>query len=431
VEKIDIRLLFNNKHVFNKYYEGAILMSKRIVNPFTPNRPINDPNNFYGRKFQIDNVVDVLFQTANKNPLHSIITGDRGIGKSSLLLQAKKMAEGDTSLIHKLNIDMGGMKEFNYVTVWHDTVENQTAGELAGSLLRSLKSDWTELLSKVEINLDLFGILQVGKKESEESAVISDIVSNFVKQIIKISKKVKESQKDGIILFIDEIDRMDLDSGLATFFKLVTERLERENVTNIIFFCAGIVGAVQKMKDEHPSIVRTFKDIVIHKLTPEESGVILNEGFKKIGYSCNESVLNSIYIASAGFPEPVHLIGSEIIHHTNDKNIEDSSYKSAIENIVKNKRKNELHDRLVKAGSGKYQVILKYMAKHPDIYVPLKYISAQSGMGQPEYSMNINQLCERNIIYKYARGVYAFKDPLLKEYILIFGVIEVDQEGTS
>lgn len=406
-------------------------MSKRIVSPFTPSRPINDPNNFYGRKSQVDSVVDVLFQTVNNNPLHSIITGDRGIGKSSLLLQAKKIAEGDIALIDKLDIDMGGIKKFNYVTVWHDTVENQTAGELAGSLLRSLKSDWTELLNKVEINLDIFGFLQVGKKENEESVTISDVVSNFVKQLMKISKKVKESQKDGIILFIDEIDRMELDSGLATFFKLVTERLQRENVTNIIFFCAGIVGAVQKMKDEHPSIVRTFKDIVIHKLTLEESEAILNEGFKKIGYSCDQSVLNSIYDASAGFPEPVHLIGSEIIHHANGKKIEDSSYRSAINNIVKNKRKNELHDKLVKAGSGKYQVILKHMAQHRGTYVPLKYIDTKSGMRQPEYSMNINQLCARNIIYKYARGVYAFTDPLLKEYILIFGVIEVDQEGTS
>lgn len=71
------------------------------------------------------------------------------------------------------------------------------------------------------------------------------------------------------------------------------------------------------------------------------------------------------------------------------------------------------------------------MAQHRGTYVPLKYIDTKSGMRQPEYSMNINQLCARNIIYKYARGVYAFTDPLLKEYILIFGVIEVDQEGTS
>lgn len=46
-------------------------------------------------------------------------------------------------------------------------------------------------------------------------------------------------------MFIDEIDRVSADSGVATFFKLSAEKLSREGLTNLGFICAGIMGAAQ------------------------------------------------------------------------------------------------------------------------------------------------------------------------------------------
>lgn len=60
-------------------------MAKRFIDPFFPNHPVDDPDRFAGRNVQVEEVIDSLFQIKNSNPKHSIITGDRGIGKSSLL----------------------------------------------------------------------------------------------------------------------------------------------------------------------------------------------------------------------------------------------------------------------------------------------------------------------------------------------------------
>jgi MoxR-like ATPase len=51
-------------------------------NPFTPQEPVTDPNKFAGRGEAIRNAVDALFN--NKN---IIVTGERGIGKSSVAYQ--------------------------------------------------------------------------------------------------------------------------------------------------------------------------------------------------------------------------------------------------------------------------------------------------------------------------------------------------------
>ena len=79
-------------------------------NPFTPQEPVTDPNKFAGRGEAIRNAVDALFN--NKN---IIVTGERGIGKSSVAYQLIYMAQGDMALIDKLEIDTDGF-QFSFVT---------------------------------------------------------------------------------------------------------------------------------------------------------------------------------------------------------------------------------------------------------------------------------------------------------------------------
>lgn len=55
--------------------------------PFTPQEPVVDPSKFAGRGEPIMNAVDALFN--NKN---IIVTGERGIGKSSVAYQLVYLA---------------------------------------------------------------------------------------------------------------------------------------------------------------------------------------------------------------------------------------------------------------------------------------------------------------------------------------------------
>jgi ABC-type lipoprotein export system ATPase subunit len=68
-------------------------MTDRCVDPFSADHPLTDPDRFAGRRAQVDAVADSLFQTANGIGRHTIVTGDRGIGKSSLLSQAANLAK--------------------------------------------------------------------------------------------------------------------------------------------------------------------------------------------------------------------------------------------------------------------------------------------------------------------------------------------------
>lgn len=78
-------------------------------NPFTPQEPVIDPNKFAGRGEAIKNAVDALFNHKN-----IIITGERGIGKSSLAFQLAYLCEGEKTLFEKLEIETNDF-EFNYI----------------------------------------------------------------------------------------------------------------------------------------------------------------------------------------------------------------------------------------------------------------------------------------------------------------------------
>lgn len=68
-------------------------MAKKY-NPFRPNHPVF-PGMFVGRMGEINRISQILFQTKNGNPTNILLIGERGIGKSSLLLHTKSFAIGE------------------------------------------------------------------------------------------------------------------------------------------------------------------------------------------------------------------------------------------------------------------------------------------------------------------------------------------------
>lgn len=401
-------------------------MKSRFIDPFFPNRPVQDPEYFEGRKEQVDEAVDALFQIMSNNPKHFVITGDRGIGKSSLLLQIKLLAQGNNALTDKFQIDKGCDK-FDFLISWVDAVENQTLENLVVNLLKELQSTISSFFGSLKIELDLGGFVQISKKENTEKS-IADIVNEFCKEIKKAHDKLPKKGKHGILLFIDELDKINPQSGIASFFKLATEKLNRDGITDVAFACSGITGAVQKLEDEHASIFRTLRDIPLHRFSKPESKEILTNGFDKAGFTYDESVVDEIFKLAAGFPEPLHVIGSELLSVGEDMHLSLDDFELAKDKVIKDVRKNKLGDILKRAGYGKYQLILEAMANHESENVPLEVITRHLDVESNQVSTNIGTLIDKNIITRVDRSIYAFVDPLLKEYIKSFGVIKLKDD---
>ena len=401
-------------------------MTRRFVDPFSADRPLTDPDRFAGRRAQVDAVVDALFQTANGVGRHTIITGDRGIGKSSLLQQALQIAEGQRDLTDRLGIDLGpGSIPFDFAVGFHETNPDETLAGLVDNLLMSFQSRGAKLLRGWKLTFNFKNLVTAERELGGTGETLSALVDATVEQLRKARENADGS---GILLFIDELDRINPTTRAATFFKLVSEELSRTNIQNVAFVAAGITGAIQKLEEEHASVFRVFRDIPLPRLTLADTQEILVTGFESVGAHTTESVIEAVHEQAAGFPEPVHLLGSSLLTVAQDWSaITDSDYARAVERVVVDVRRNWLDNRLRKAGGGKYQDILKGMAGHNGKNVPLKVIEKAIGKNQNQFSANMGVLIERGVIDRVDVGVYAFRDPLLREYIRKFGAWGVDE----
>ena len=86
------------------------------INPFKPNSPV-PPGMFIGRFSAIESLEQCLIQTKAGQPVNFMVTGERGIGKSSLLLYFAELACGHITYVDDT--------KFNFIVISTD-IESET-----------------------------------------------------------------------------------------------------------------------------------------------------------------------------------------------------------------------------------------------------------------------------------------------------------------
>lgn len=165
---IDVHLVNNEK---SEEVDRWVFMKK---NPFTPQDPVTDPGKFAGRKAAFINAVDAIYNSKNV-----LLSGPRGIGKSSIAYQLLYLASGDNSLADRLGIDLGGEK-FNRITGDHRCTPDNDLQEIAQSLITTLLHNLglnqltNETEEKAELSLKFF---KLEKTEKKQPISCSDLVA--------------------------------------------------------------------------------------------------------------------------------------------------------------------------------------------------------------------------------------------------------------
>jgi Cdc6-like AAA superfamily ATPase len=149
-------------------------------NPFVPNG-IAYSGMFIGRLDEILKIEHSFFQTKNGNPQHLLFSGERGIGKSSLLAYADLIARSeleDTSL------------QFDFLTVSTDLASVTSQGGVIKQIARELRSKLKSHVKLKEraINVwefisswEILGVKYNGREEAiDPDAALDDLISVFL-----------------------------------------------------------------------------------------------------------------------------------------------------------------------------------------------------------------------------------------------------------
>jgi hypothetical protein len=352
---------------------------------------------------------------------------------------AANVAQGDRELLNRLDVDTGDLS-FNMVPVLHTANRGETVESVANALLAELRRNFTRRGWKTtelswEINLKLF---RVGGQLTP--AEVPQVVDQVVDALEGASRRLKDQNVNGVLLMIDEVDRIthvpavdstagSVESGFASFFKVLSERLKARGLDRVAICLCGVEGFLQVLKEEHPSVERVFRDVLIPPLTNSQAEQIIVRALESVRVTSSEQARRRIVKLSGNYPEPVHLIGSEAFRRDTDGHLDEHDVEQALDLVVRHVRANYLSDIISRANSGRDQDILRAMADIDGDVKAVAEVARRLELLPQAFGSNMTRLTRNAVLRRERKGQYRFTDPLLEIYIRRVGIGTPAEEG--
>lgn len=284
----------------------------RPLNPFEPHRPVS-PEQFIGREKELAELDAALEHLRHGRPRHFLITGFRGVGKTSFLDLIRSHAGR-------------GANKFNFLVLDFLINKRNTCFDLAKGIERELTravSDYDPFAAIVQKSwgfiqrIEAAGIslksapAQVDHREIYEA--VADAMCETVEKLCGRTSLVYGY--DGVLLLLDEVDQASAELDLGAFLKYLLEILNRRGCHRVSIGLAGLSSSRDVLLKSHPSSLRIFDELTLGDLNREEFDQLLDEAQFKVqsdgemGFVLEKSARDTLFDYLDGHPHFVHQFG--------------------------------------------------------------------------------------------------------------------------
>lgn len=282
---------------------------------------------FAGRYDELVALEKTLFQTKHGNPTHFLIDGERGIGKSSLLLNLRWVSTGDVAALEQ-------QERFNFITISISLDSSHTYADIVRALAAELRrqiSEREQLKEFAKSAWDFLKKLEVAgvryRDEKRADPKDTELVEELACAISESLKKLG-SDIDGILILIDEADKPSASANLGALCKLLTERLKLRGCDRLCIGLAGLTDLRDKLRSSHESSLRLFKIFALEPLSADDCAVAIRRGFdiakEKNGFEVTinaDAEANLAYITQ-GYPHFIQQFAYCAFESDTDNNID-------------------------------------------------------------------------------------------------------------
>jgi hypothetical protein len=294
-----------------------------VLNAFRPNGELENPGTFAGRRDLILDLTDSL----QKEGSCPVIYGERGLGKSSLALQAARIALGDTELLVDMRKPERGLDSAKtFIPFWVScTKEIRDKNALLQRIINTAETHdslmplaETKLQGKVDTHkLKLPFYEGATKRKYERTLKRSFTRLSVEEKLLLLSQQILESGAPGVLFVIDELDRVQSTDGLADFIKNASSE-------RVKFLLVGVGQSVSTLIGDHESTVRKLDPTPVSPMTPADLrdivGKTMGQLRKKVGlFEIAEPATELLVEAAGGYPWFVHSIGQEALIRVYDE----------------------------------------------------------------------------------------------------------------
>ena len=385
--------------------------------PFYPGQPV-PAELFTGRTGEINRITRAVKQVELGKPQAVFLTGEYGIGKSSLASFFRHYAERNHHVLG-IHVLLGGVETIDELSakMVEAVLKQHIYEETKAEKIRNLLSKYVGQQSLFGVNINL-------------QALRSDapnISNGFLPFLRSLLDRLKSEEVKGVLLILDEINGIAQNKQFAHFIKgLVDENALSHNPLPLMLVLCGVEDRRKEMIEHHQPVERIFDVIEIKPMNDGEMRDFFNKTFESVDMRVEPETMNLLCRYSAGFPKLMHIIGDNIFWIDQDGLIDESDAAQGVLASAEDIGKRFVDPQVYRAlKSDDYRSILNKLAKE-NFDLSFKKSDIEKGLLETEKKKfhNFLQRMKKLGLFRSgeAKGEYIFTSRLARLYVRLKSV---------
>lgn len=275
--------------------------------PFTPGIPVS-PELFVGRSDEVEELAGYAADAANGRFRVAFLTGERGIGKSSIATYVRAIAE----YRHNMLTVQSFLAKASSV---EDAVRSVFDRLLKDSREEGWYDEVAELFKNYVSEVGLFGASLSFSPPPDD---LKRLTHSFDSALATVHAKVSH-QSQGIVLVLDDINGLATSQEFANWLKSFIDTVATAKKTLPLFML--LVGLEQRRRElieGHPSLARAFSVVDIRQWSHEEACEFFDRSFESVNMSVDDDARDFMARYTGGLPVLGHEIGEATFRAAGD-----------------------------------------------------------------------------------------------------------------
>ncbi len=393
--------------------KNSLQRSTFMYNPFRPGNGIEPPY-VAGRMEYLQEFSRALDLFEEGLPRNFIIFGPRGTGKTVLVNLFGPIArqKGWHTISREFNSRFCDEERFA------DAVITDLVNEACNvSFISQIKKRGELLLDTLKPEeISAHGIRY--KPFYKKKRVL---LEDHLKRILIENWNVfKKAGVKGVVLLYDEFHTVHDgknrgDYPLASFLGAVAQA-QREGCRYVLVL-SGLPNLPLNLKEAKTYTERMFVFRELGNLPEGEARRAIQLPLKGSGHKFEKKLVDEIIKKTGGYPYFLQFYGYFVIETLKKELISLSDLARMRTRLLRELDISFFEDRFKKATCAEQEILLAMAAVESNSIAPTEIIKA-TGIGKSTFFMHLQNLANKNLIYRASRGAYSFSIPLFKEFLV-------------
>jgi len=326
---------------------------QKDYSPFVPGQPIA-PEFFVGRAEQVSFLVDRIKQTLSGRLEIVFVSGERGIGKTSLAQFVRWYVGREFDIVGAYT-HLGGVQE----------ISEAVRRSIERLIQESEGKPWhRRLFEMLRSHIRQVGLFGVTVEFSPPPDILSSAMRNFAQTLKQLFNALRGEAR-GLLIVWDDINGLAQKREFADWLKSVADETAMLRIP-VGIVLVGLEEVRAALIRNNESLARVLQPVDIPLWSEGECAEFFRKAFARVNTQIAEDALAMMVQFSGGHPALAHEIGDAVFRVDDDGTIDQRDAAEGISQAAEIVGRKYLEPQVYQAiRSPRYRKILKVLASDP------------------------------------------------------------------